>query len=483
MRSHLTKGVLLAGARKANLPMDQAIKLELQDPQAAERAQRGLDRDRRLALQTIISVQLELGLHKDALAYAQRLLETSEKAPPSERADAYLLRARIELALKDEVGAEASLKLALETAPDHVTTLRELVSLKLASRKALEALTWAERLIETAEKAPPSERASAYRLRAQVQRELKDEAGAETSLELALMAAPDDAPTLQELASLKLASQRPEEALALVERLITAAKKAPASERADAYRQKAQIQRKLDDEAGAQASLKLALDREPGNARTLEELSSLGLAEQRQKAQAQRARDDKVGGQVSLKLAGGRPQEALALLDGHPPSDARLQAPWLVLRGLARMMLKERAVALEDLGAAIRLDPMAACFDKLLLNNRHRLAAPYFDLCVERFPKDPALRLDRGVARYLSGQTDGALEDFRKAVELKPDYPEAYLSMASALSASRRPAEALAAADKAVELAKGRSGPIREQSVALQSSLRKAVRKTPHPPY
>ena len=198
------------------------------------------------------------------------------------------------------------------------------------------------------------------------------------------------------------------------------AKKAPASERADAYRQKAQIQRKLDDEAGAAASLKLALDREPGNARTLEELSSLGLAAQRQKAQAQRARDDKVGGQVSLKLAGGRPQEALALLDGHPPSDARLQAPWLVLRGLARMMLKERAVALEDLGAAIRLDPMAACFDKLLLNNRHRLAAPYFDLCVERFPKDPALRLDRGVARYLSGQTDGALEDFRKAVELSP---------------------------------------------------------------
>ena len=64
MRSHLTKGVLLAGARKSQPPHGPSHKLELQDPQAAERAQRGLDRDRRLALQTIISVQRELGLHK-----------------------------------------------------------------------------------------------------------------------------------------------------------------------------------------------------------------------------------------------------------------------------------------------------------------------------------------------------------------------------------------------------------------------------------
>jgi tetratricopeptide (TPR) repeat protein len=61
-------------------------------------------------------------------------------------------------------------------------------------------------------------------------------------------------------------------------------------------------------------------------------------------------------------------------------------------------------------------------------------------------------------------------------VELKPDSPEAYLSLASALIAQGRSDEALAAADKAFELARPRRGPLYEQIVGLRGSLRQAGR-------
>ncbi len=131
----------------------------------------------------------------------------------------------------------------------------------------------------------------------------------------------------------------------------------------------------------------------------------------------------------------------------------------------------------EDFIAAVRLDPKSACFDHALVKNREGLDPVYFDLCIGRFPGNPLLYMERGIARYLSGRRDIALADFHKAIELKPDYLEAHLSLASALVAQGRSAEALATADRAVALAKDRKDPVYKQIAALQSSLRKAGRE------
>jgi tetratricopeptide (TPR) repeat protein len=560
----------------------------------AESSKQALEHARLGASRKMIQVQLALGRPQAALAWADRLVKASETASPSRRADAYEQRARARRALKDEAGARRSLERALELAPDHVPALRALIELELAQGRPAEALARLELLAKILESASPVERAGVYARRARIQRELKDEAGAQQSLKRALELAPDHAPALQDMISLKLADEaavqkslervlepgpehvpalqelvrlklarrRHEEAAAWIERLAHALRNAPPAERAAVHVQLADVLRELKDQAGVQKSLERALELAPAHAPALEALVRLTLEQGRPKEalarerrelkdeagvqksleralelapahvpalhemvqlkleqrrheealvwlerlekaseraspseRARRELKDEAGVQKSLeralelspehapalhelaqlKLAQKKPGEVLALLDG-PPASGKPQAVRLVLRGLARAALEDDSAAREDFRAAVGLDPAAACFDELLSRNRNQFAPSYFDFCLEGLPDNPALHLDRGVSRYLSGRKDEAETDFRKAVELKPDYPEAYLSLASALIAQGRSDEALAAADKAFELARPRRGPLYEQIVGLRGSLRQAGR-------
>ena len=152
----------------------------------------------------------------------------------------------------------------------------------------------------------------------------------------------------------------------------------------------------------------------------------------------------------------GSPREALALVEAHRPAAPGLEGEWLALRGLARARLNDRAHAEEDLTAALKSDAAGVCSGPLFQIRRDRLEPLFFDRCVERFPSDPKLYTDRGVARYQRGLSEGAVADFRKAADLRPEDLEAHLSLASALAALGRTEEALSEANKAGQLAKKR---------------------------
>jgi tetratricopeptide (TPR) repeat protein len=438
------------------------IQLKLKDAAGAEKSLREALRllpdaaQARLVLGDLAQIELDQGRSAEALADNDRSLEASANAPPTERAAVYRQRAQIQLALKDPAGAEKSLALALRLLPDAAQArlvLGDLAQIELDQDRPAEALADNDRSLEASEKAPPSVRAAIYRQKAQIQLKLKDAAGAEKSLREALRLLPDAAQTplvLGDLAQIELDQGRLPEASADNDRALAASANAPPSERADAYRRRAKIQLALNDTSGAEKSLRAAIDAAPEN---LEALRMLVDADR------------------------SRPNETLSLVEGHRPSGPRLQAPWTALRGLARALTKNRPGADDDLKAAVAMDPNGVCFGEIFQENRDRLDPLYFDRCLERFPDVPALYSDRGVARFQAGQLEGAVADFRKAADARPNFLEARLSLATALAAENRVDEALAETDKALRLAEIRKGPVYDQLVALQKTLRAAGRK------
>lgn len=128
------------------------------------------------------------------------------------------------------------------------------------------------------------------------------------------------------------------------------------------------------------------------------------------------------------------PEKALALIESHRPSEAGPRAPWLVLRGAARAQTKDADGALADFKAALALDARAACFGAGLPKRRDRIDPRYFDLCLERFPKDAGLHVDRGVALFEAGQRAGAEADFRRAAALDPGDERARQSLEALLN-------------------------------------------------
>ena len=59
-----------------------------------------------------------------------------------------------------------------------------------------------------------------------------------------------------------------------------------------------------------------------------------------------------------------------------------------------------------------------------------------------------------GSTLAMSGRLPEALTHFQRAVQLKPDYPDAYFNLAMAQAALERPTEARANAQKALEMAR-----------------------------
>jgi tetratricopeptide (TPR) repeat protein len=324
------------------------------------------------ALRQMLDLLVSRGRPEDALPYAERLEKKLESASPSDRADAARRTARV----------------------------RSEVALKSGRPEA--ALADAERLVEEAKGGAPKERAEAYARLAEAQGAAKDVAAQERSLRLALEADPENALAARAWVDLALALGRPEEALPYARRLAAAPKAGRGGVPADAYRRLARVQRRLKDEAGAEASLRLALAADPAEPKTY------GLL---------------------LDLLRARPREALAVVAAVPPEGSPGRAERLGLRGVAEALGGDAAAARADFAAAAALDAKALCFSPAFGPGRDLLPPVYFEVCLERFPADPDLYRDRGVALFRAGRTAEAADAFRKVLELKPGDEEAAESL------------------------------------------------------
>lgn len=97
--------------------------------------------------------------------------------------------------------------------------------------------------------------------------------------------------------------------------------------------------------------------------------------------------------------------------------------------------------------------------------------ADYLRRCAQASPADPRVRHNYGMALYLSGNKKGAAEQFQAAVRADPSFAEAYLSLSTALFDTGRARESLAAADKAVALARaGRAPALLDAALSTRAS-------------
>lgn len=252
-----------APERAAALVEKARLQLELADEAGAEKSLRAaLDLDGGApALPPLLRLLLSQRRFPESLRAAERLVESLGAAPPARRAEALFEKARIQLELKDETGAEESLRESASLSAQS-PALPLLLERSLARGNFTEALSFAERLEAAGTGAPPARRAAEYYRKARIQLELKDEAGAEKSLERSLSLI-TDGPPLVSLLHLTLTQGRFHEALSYAERLESLSAKSPPRERAAALVQKAQIQLALKDEAGAENSLRTSLRLHP----------------------------------------------------------------------------------------------------------------------------------------------------------------------------------------------------------------------------
>jgi len=176
------------------------------------------------------------------------------------------------------------------------------------------------------------------------------------------------------------------------------------------------------------------------------------------------------------RLSQGRLGEALKLadrlLDLELAPHERAQA--LAQKAIVRLRLKDKKGGREDFEKALRQDGRV-CEQSFGLD-RGRMDLIYFNLCLGRFPEDPKLFLDRGVARYLRGESQGALADLQEALRLKPDSLEAGLSLATVLRSQKRRREALEVLAKALARTRGREGePAFRKALSLRDLLAREI--------
>jgi hypothetical protein len=94
----------------------------------------------------------------------------------------------------------------------------------------------------------------------------------------------------------------------------------------------------------------------------------------------------------------------------------------------------------------------------------------YFDGCLTRFPADPGLLSDRGVALWRAGRRDASLASLRAALAADPGFLPAALSLEAALGGG---AEARAALRRALARTKEpEDSPLRRQAERALKSRR-----------
>jgi len=141
----------------------------------------------------------------------------------------------------------------------------------------------------------------------------------------------------------------------------------------------------------------------------------------------------------------GRYREALRMalngIEQHPNHPRFL---YLLARSLDKLGRKEDAYAVYRrlIGRLDSADFYAGLADCCRDLGRNAEAEVFYSLVVDLEPRNYDAFLNRGVVRFRLGKTDGALADFRRAAELRPDRPEPLLNTARALAAAGRRAEA-----------------------------------------
>src|SRR5262249_8421282 len=95
-------------------------------------------------------------------------------------------------------------------------------------------------------------------------------------------------------------------------------------------------------------------------------------------------------------------------------------------------LLSQRAMALDELGD-------------------YKRAVQDYDAAIVLQPSDPALHLNRGVAKIRGGSPAAAIPDYDEAIRLKPDWHLPYFDRAVALSDLGQRAAALADYQRAID--------------------------------
>ncbi|HEY3145703.1 MAG TPA: tetratricopeptide repeat protein [Dongiaceae bacterium] len=124
----------------------------------------------------------------------------------------------------------------------------------------------------------------------------------------------------------------------------------------------------------------------------------------------------------------------------------------LALEPPLRVEACARALAAHDLTEKLQLDLLSAraqAFDDL--GDYTRAIADY-DSAIVLAPKDPVLRLNRGVAKIHAGRPADAVADYDEAARLKPDWHLPYFDRAVALTDLGQRAAALKDYDHAIQL-------------------------------
>ncbi len=173
-----------------------------------------------------------------------------------------------------------------------------------------------------------------------------------------------------------------------------------------------------------------------------EEYDELGRAEDYLQRGAERYEQGDVDGAVDDYT------EALEIGDEDPDVYRR--------RGVARAAMNDVEGAIEDWTAALELDPdhVEARVDRALAYYEHQRpekALEDFDAAAERKER-PEIFANRGVARFQTGDVDGAREDLNRALDLDDESVPAYLNRAMVRQATGDVVGALKDFGRVVEL-------------------------------
>lgn len=132
-------------------------------------------------------------------------------------------------------------------------------------------------------------------------------------------------------------------------------------------------------------------------------------------------------------------------------------AELLYLLGFANLELKKKQQALQSFEDAVRINPShlkanmllgKLCYDQ----KRYNRAIRCFDRCVRISPEWATAWYNRGLVQQKMDQPDAAGRSFRKAVEHRADYFEAYMQLGNYYRAKNNAKQALTNYDLAVNL-------------------------------
>ena len=117
--------------------------------------------------------------------------------------------------------------------------------------------------------------------------------------------------------------------------------------------------------------------------------------------------------------------DAIALYDRDQPQQAE---------AVCREILSANPLELDCLRMLGVLARDAGDFDRAL---------EWLDQALRQAPENPVFYFERGLTRYRQGTADGAIDDYRRAFQLNPDFQEAALNLAAVLEQQERFGEAL----------------------------------------